>query len=284
MKICEDDKAVVATNDHGSWLLKPSWSKIESEGALVISFDGVIEPGSDVGLGFSVSPEVELSVAVTVGMIRMVEGIQLLSSERVGGSVGVAWGSALVLTVLASLVGVDVDVDVDVDVGTGRGMEAGREVGVGTLASCELLTGTEAVVVESERGASAVPEPETEADAEPTPVVEVDSETGECGTGIDPIELVGVGMTPVLVPWLRVGMIPVDLAGKELTLGIVAVGIKAVLPVPEEVGPSSRESTLDKTPPRKGSGVEDAVEFEIEVGVSELVAEAGTLTGMVGRL
>lgn len=60
----------------------------------------------------------------------------------------------------------------------------------------------EAVGVESERGAEAVPEPgtETETEPEPDPVVEVDSEPGECGTGMDPIELVGVGMTPVLVP------------------------------------------------------------------------------------
>lgn len=55
MKICDDDKGVVATNDQGSWLLKPSWSKMESAGGSVTSFDGVIEPGSDGGaVGFAV--------------------------------------------------------------------------------------------------------------------------------------------------------------------------------------------------------------------------------------
>jgi hypothetical protein len=58
LKICDEDKGVVATKDHGSWLLKPSWSRIESDGASVASFDGVIEPGSEVALGFAVSPEV----------------------------------------------------------------------------------------------------------------------------------------------------------------------------------------------------------------------------------
>lgn len=62
--------------------MKPSWSRIESDGASVTSFDGVIEPGSDGGaVGFAVSPEVELSVAVTVGTIRIVDGIQSLSLE-----------------------------------------------------------------------------------------------------------------------------------------------------------------------------------------------------------
>lgn len=92
MKICDDDKGVVATNDQGSWLLKPSWSKMESDGGSVTSFDGVIDPGSDGGaVGSAVSPEVELSVAVVVGTIRMVDGIQSLSSEveGVGVSVGV---------------------------------------------------------------------------------------------------------------------------------------------------------------------------------------------------
>jgi len=63
-----------------------------------------------------------------------------------------------------------------------------------------------------------------------------------------------------------VGMRPVDLGPP--------VGIKAVLPVP--VRPR-RESTPDTTPPRKSP--------EVGVGVAkaELVAEAGTLTGIVGR-
>lgn len=84
-----------------------------------------------------------------------------------------------------------------VDVGTGRRTDDEWEVGVGTFGvSWELLTGTDAVVVESERGTEAVAEPETE----PDPVVEVDSEPGECGTGMNPMELVGVGTRPVLVP------------------------------------------------------------------------------------
>jgi hypothetical protein len=78
-------------------------------------------------LGFAVSPEVALSVVETVGTMRMVEGIQSLSLEvevegtGVGVSVWVVWGSTVVLLVLASLVA------------TGTGVEAGWEVGVGTL-------------------------------------------------------------------------------------------------------------------------------------------------------
>lgn len=79
-----------------------------------------------------------------------------------------------------------------------------------------------------------------------------------------------------------VGMILVDLDGKRLPLGIVAVGIKAVLPLPEEVNPSNSESTLDARPPRKSSDAEDPVGVGVAEG--ELIAEAGTLTGMVGRL
>lgn len=60
MKICDEDNAVVATNDHGSWPLKPSWSRIESDGASVTSFEGVMEPGSEVAVGLAVSPEVVL--------------------------------------------------------------------------------------------------------------------------------------------------------------------------------------------------------------------------------
>lgn len=89
MKICDDDNGVVATNDQGNWLLNPSWSRIESDGASVASFDGVMEPGSDVGLGFSVCPEVTLSVVVAVGIIRMVDGIQSLSLEVEGGGVSI---------------------------------------------------------------------------------------------------------------------------------------------------------------------------------------------------
>jgi hypothetical protein len=85
LKICDDDKGVVATNDQGSKLLKPSWSNIESEGGSFTWCDGVIEPGSDGGVvGFAVSPEAELWVVLTVGTIRIVDGIQSLSLE-VGG-------------------------------------------------------------------------------------------------------------------------------------------------------------------------------------------------------
>jgi len=75
----------------------------------------VIEPGSEVGLGFAVSPEVVVSVVATVGMMRMVEGIQSLSLEveGVGVSMWVVWGSTVVLVVLTSLVA------------TGTGVEAG---------------------------------------------------------------------------------------------------------------------------------------------------------------
>ena len=124
------------------------------------------------------------------------------------------------------------------------------------------------------KGAEAVLEPETVSD----PEVEVESAPGECGTGIDGRDLVGVGMAPVLVPpWP--GMRPVDLDGRRLPFGIDAVGIKAVLPVPVELTPS-RESTPDTRPPTRSP------EVVVAVGVvnGELVTEAGTLTGIVGEL
>ena len=125
------------------------------------------------------------------------------------------------------------------------------------------------------KGAEAVLEPEVS-----DPEVEVGSEPGECGTGTDPRVLVGVGMAPVLVPpWP--GMRPLDLGGKRLPFGTDAVGIKAVLPVAVEVTPS-RESTPDTRPPTRSPEV--VVPDEVEVVNGELVAEAGTLTGMVGEL
>jgi hypothetical protein len=90
------------------------------------------------------------------------------------------------------------------------------------------------------------------------------------------MELVGVGISAVLLPPSpivgSVGIRPVDLG---LPVGIEAVGINAVLPVP--VRPR-RESTPEVSPPSKSP--------EVGVGVTktELVAEAGTLTGIVGRL
>jgi hypothetical protein len=129
-------------------------------------------------------------------------------------------------------------------------------------------------VVVPNKGAEAVLEPDTVSDTE----VEVESEPGECGTGIDGRDLVGVGMAPVLVPpWP--GMRPVDLDGRRLRFGRDAVGIKAVLPVPVEVTPS-RESTPDTRPPRKSP------EVVVPVAVVDggLVAEAGTLIGIVGEL
>jgi hypothetical protein len=129
-------------------------------------------------------------------------------------------------------------------------------------------------VVVPNKGAEAVLEPETVSD----PEVEVESEPGECGTGIDGRDLVGVGMAPVLVPpWP--GMRPVDLDGRRMPFGIDAVGIKAVLPVPVDVTPS-RESTPDTRPPTKSP------EVVVPVGVVDggLEAEAGTLIGIVGEL
>ena len=141
--------------------------------------------------------------------------------------------------------------------------------------SWEPLPGTEAVVVVPSKGTEAVVEPETVSD----PEVEVGSEPGECGTGTDPRVLVGVGMAPVLVP-PRPGIRPVDLGGKRLPFGTDAVGIKAVLPVAVEVTPS-RESTPDTRVLTKSPEV---VVPEVGVVNGELVAEAGTLTGIVGEL
>jgi hypothetical protein len=90
------------------------------------------------------------------------------------------------------------------------------------------------------------------------------------------MELVGVGTPPLVVPPIP-GMRADDLDGKRLPAGIDTVGIKAVLPVPVGVIPS-RESTPDTRPPRTSP----------EVGVAEaeteVVAEAGTLTGTVGSM
>ena len=125
------------------------------------------------------------------------------------------------------------------------------------------------------KGAEAVLELETGSD----PEVEVGSDPGECGTGTDGRVLVGVGMAPVLVPpWP--GIRPVDLGGKRLPFGIDAVGIKAVLPVAVEVTPS-RESTPDTRLLTTSPAV---VVPEVGVVNGKLVAEAGTLTGMVGEL
>jgi hypothetical protein len=91
------------------------------------------------------------------------------------------------------------------------------------------------------------------------------------------MELVGVGTPPLVVVPPIPGMRGDDLDGKRLPAGIDTVGIKAVLPVPVGVIPS-RESTPDTRPPRRSP----------EVGVAEagteVVAEAGTLTGIVGRM
>lgn len=126
------------------------------------------------------------------------------------------------------------------------------------------------------KGAEVVLELETVSD----PEVEVGSDPGECGTGTDPRLLVGVGMAPVLVPpWP--GIRPVDLGGKRLPFGIDAVGIKAVLPVAVEVTPS-RESTPDTRLLTKSPEV--VVPEEVGVINGKLVAEAGTLTGIVGEL
>lgn len=125
------------------------------------------------------------------------------------------------------------------------------------------------------KGAEAVLELETGSD----PEVEVGSDPGECGTGTDGRVLVGVGMAPVLVPpWP--GIRPVDLGGKRLPFGIDAVGIKAVLPVAVEVTPS-RESAPDTRLLTTSPAV---VVPEVGVVNGKLVAEAGTLTGMVGEL
>jgi hypothetical protein len=127
------------------------------------------------------------------------------------------------------------------------------------------------------RGAEAVVEPETVSD----PEVEEDPELVECGTGIDPSGFVGVGMTPVLVPD-KVGMMPVDLGGRRLPpLDMDVLEIKAVLPVLVDVTPT-RESTLEMRLPMRSPEVEVAVPVGVVDG--ELVAEAGTLTGMVGEL
>ena len=131
------------------------------------------------------------------------------------------------------------------------------------------------MVVVPKKGAQIL-EPETVADSE----VEVESDPGDCGTGTDPRVLVGVGMAPVLVPpWP--GMRAVDLDGRRLPFGIDAVGIKAVLPVPVEVTPRT-ESTLDTRLPTRSPGV--VVPVGVGVANGELVANAGTLTGMVGEL
>jgi hypothetical protein len=91
------------------------------------------------------------------------------------------------------------------------------------------------------------------------------------------MELVGVGTTLVVVP-TKPGMRAVDLVGKMLPTGIEAVGIKAVLPAPVDVMPS-KESTPDTIPPRKSPEELGVAEAETEV-----VAEAGTLTGIVGSM
>ena len=119
-------------------------------------------------------------------------------------------------------------------------------------------------------------EPETVSD----PEVEVESEPGECGTGTDPRVLVGVGMAPVLVPpWP--GMRPVDLDGRRPPFGIDAVGIKAVLPVPVDVAPRMG-SALDTRLLTRSPGV--VVPVGVGMASGELVENAGTLAGMVGKL
>jgi len=99
-KICDEDRGVVATNGQGRWLSNPSWSSIESAGASVTMFEGVIDPGSSVGwLSWPVLVLVlVVSDGVDVGFTRMLDGIQLLLSElvSVGVSVGVGFDSTVV--------------------------------------------------------------------------------------------------------------------------------------------------------------------------------------------
>lgn len=140
-----------------------------------------------------------------------------------------------------------------------RGMEATWEVGVGTLGvSWAPDPGAEAVV----------PRTGTEADPDPDPAPEVAevSEPDAWGVGTVPMGLVGVGIKAVLLPPNpivgKVGMRPVDLG---------AVGMRPVLPVAVVLRPRS-DSKPDPMPPRRSP---------VGVGVAEVVAEAGTLTGIV---
>lgn len=118
-----------------------------------------------------------------------------------------------------------------------------------------------------------VPRTGTEAEPDPAPdpvpvlEVAVGSEPGEWGEGIVPMGLVAVGIKAVLLPPRppspiegRVGMRPVDLG---------AVGMRPVL----VVSIPRRDSRPDPIPPRRSP--------EVGVGFAEPVAEAGTLTGMV---